>query len=75
LLMNRLTVRAWAVIDPGLRSAWRIDGIGDLDGDGKADLVFRNTETGDVAAWLMNGLTVRGWAVIDHGLSSLWQIQ
>ena len=27
----------------------------DVDGDGKADIVWRNTSTGDVAIWLMNG--------------------
>lgn len=27
----------------------------DIDGDGKADLVWRNTSTGDVAIWLMKG--------------------
>ena len=27
----------------------------DVDGDGKADLVWRNTSTGDVAIWLMKG--------------------
>ena len=27
----------------------------DVDGDGKADVVWRNTSTGDVAIWLMNG--------------------
>jgi hypothetical protein len=30
-----------------------------LDGDGKADLVWRQTQTGDVIAWLMNGAVAR----------------
>jgi glucose/arabinose dehydrogenase len=30
----------------------------DLDGDGKADIVWRNTSTAAVAAWLMNGTTI-----------------
>ncbi|PYR35369.1 MAG: hypothetical protein DMF90_13885 [Acidobacteria bacterium] len=33
--------------------------VGDLDGDGKADLVWRHAQTGDVAVWLMNGVTVK----------------
>lgn len=35
---------------------WTIAGIGDVDGDEKADLVWRNTSTGDVAVWLGNGV-------------------
>ncbi|MFZ1747024.1 MAG: FG-GAP-like repeat-containing protein [Nitrospirales bacterium] len=30
----------------------------DLNGDGKADLVWRNTKTGDVAGWLLNGTNI-----------------
>lgn len=32
---------------------------GDLDGDGKGDLVWRNTTTGAVAVWLMNGPKIK----------------
>jgi hypothetical protein len=31
---------------------------GDVDSDGKGDLLWRNTQTGDVAVWLMKGATV-----------------
>ncbi|WP_342348079.1 FG-GAP-like repeat-containing protein [uncultured Nitrospira sp.] len=30
----------------------------DLNGDGKADLIWRNTKTGEVAGWLLNGASV-----------------
>jgi hypothetical protein len=30
----------------------------DLSGDGKSDLIFRNSSTGEINAWLMNGGTV-----------------
>ncbi len=49
----------------------------DLNGDGKADLVWRHNGTGDVAAWLMDGSTVRtdawfgpvdpGWQIVGVG--------
>jgi len=38
---------------------WQIVGVGDLDGDGKADLVWRNNHSGDVAEWLMDGATLK----------------
>ena len=35
-----------------------IKGLGDFDGDGKADIVWRNGTTGQVAIWLMNGMAI-----------------
>jgi FG-GAP-like repeat/Fibronectin type III domain len=46
----------------------------DLDGDGKADLVWRNTATGDVAIWLMDGLTLKQGKVIAARKNLAWQI-
>jgi hypothetical protein len=48
--------------------------VGDLDGDGKADLVWRHTATGYVAGWLMNGVTVKQGPVIAGGVPLSWQI-
>jgi kumamolisin len=36
----------------------------DFDGDGKQDLLWRNTSTGQVAIWLMNGSTAKASTVI-----------
>jgi hypothetical protein len=35
-------------------SAWHAAGIGDFNGDGKADVLWQNTN-GEVAQWQMNG--------------------
>ncbi len=32
--------------------------LGDFDGDGKADILFRNSSTGQLKLWLMNGITI-----------------
>lgn len=42
----------------------------DLDGDGKSDLIWRNTQSGEVAEWLMNGAALKSWSTIEPG--SLW---
>ena len=44
---------------------WLIGGMGDLDGDGKADLVWRHQPSGLAGGWLMNVLTVTVAAIID----------
>jgi len=45
----------------------------DLNGDGKADIVWRDTLTGQVAVWLMDGSTVLS-SGIAGGVPLEWQI-
>ena len=37
---------------------WQIAGVADVNGDGKADLVWRNNATGENYYWLMNGIAI-----------------
>jgi hypothetical protein len=47
---------------------FRIVGVGDMDGNGKADIVWYNSQTGETQVWYMNGhrLVGRG-TVVDEG--------
>jgi hypothetical protein len=56
--MNGSTVTAGPLVSSGVPLALQIVGIGDLNNDGKADLFWRNVQTGDISTWLMNGATV-----------------
>jgi hypothetical protein len=38
---------------------WRIVGVGDFDGDGKADVLWRNTGTGENYLYPMDGLAIK----------------
>ncbi|MBF0566748.1 MAG: DUF1566 domain-containing protein, partial [Nitrospirae bacterium] len=45
----------------------------DFDGDGKSDILFRNSSTGDVAVWLMIGSTIKQSGYVFKSLDSNWQ--
>jgi len=38
---------------------WRVADTGDVDGDGKADLIWRHATQGWNSVWRMNGVTPR----------------
>jgi hypothetical protein len=48
--------------------------VTDFNGDGKADLVWRQTQTGDVSVWFMDGVAVKQEPVVSSGVPLAWQI-
>jgi uncharacterized protein YkwD len=55
--MNGNAVVASPVISsvPTLSNDWQISGIGDYNGDGNADVLWRNSLTGEDKMWFLNG--------------------
>jgi ELWxxDGT repeat protein len=47
-------------------ASWSIAGISDFNGDGNADILWRDT-SGEVAAWLMNGTSITSGADLTSG--------
>src|SRR6266480_2249440 len=55
---------------------WKIAGVGDFDGDGKADILWRNSSTGENYIWLMNGLSTASQGSVNFvDPASGWQVQ
>lgn len=65
-------LRPLVVLAGGLLSGWEIEQVGDLNG--MADVVLKNTTTGNVTGWLMNGISVIG-SGSPGTISNEWKIQ
>lgn len=55
--------------------AWTVHAIGDLDGDGCDDLVWRNSANGNVNVWRMVGLAKAAGGAIAQNVSPQWTIE
>jgi len=72
-LMNEYTVKSGSGIPSLIGSEWIASGIGDFDGDGLSDIMWRNTELPRNRIWLMDGFTPKERNAIPN-LSNDWEM-
>jgi hypothetical protein len=58
----------------GVSLEWQIAKVGDVNADGKADIIWRNRNSGLVAVWHMNGLAIHS-VDFPGAASTDWEIQ
>jgi FG-GAP-like repeat/Galactose oxidase, central domain len=55
---------------------WQVQGLGDFDGDGKLDILWRNQTTGQLYAWFMNGTSLSyGMFLTPSAVAGAWQVR
>ena len=75
-LMDGTTVKAGSGYTNGVPDqAWQVAGVGDFDGDGRADILWRNSSTGEDYLFFMDGVTVKAGSDYTNGVPDLnWKI-
>jgi FG-GAP repeat len=74
--MNGLQIKAeGTVAHAPVTNDWHVQSVGDYDGDGNADIFWRN-DNGQVYVWEMNGLQVKAEGAVAHvAVTNDWHIQ
>jgi hypothetical protein len=63
---------SWTDIGGAATGEWEISGIGDFNGDGTDDVLWNNTESGIMGAWLINDGAYSAWSGISGEEFSGW---
>jgi hypothetical protein len=55
---------------------WQVQGLGDFNGDGRADILWRQASTGKTYVWLMDGAQViGGTGFTNSNADNNWQVR
>jgi len=74
LMAGPTTMKSGAIAYTEPDTNWRVVTTGDIDGDGRSDLIWWNGTTGQVYAMLMNGTAATGGAIIYTEPNTAWKI-
>lgn len=57
------------------KDGWSFEGLADVTGNGKADVVWYNKQTGQTETWMMNGTSTPDYLRKQQDMSSYWDLQ
>jgi hypothetical protein len=74
-LMNGNQYGSFQFVSPAeTDTAWDVIGQGDFNSDGKTDLLWANSQTGELRVWFMNGMTFVSSQAISLPPTSMWPL-
>ncbi len=56
-------------------ASWSVVEIGDFDGNGSSDMLWRQSTTGALSEWLMNGSQIVSTSTLSASPDANWQVQ
>jgi Ca2+-binding RTX toxin-like protein len=59
---------------PFVDTGWNVAGVGDFNGDGVSDILWRHQTAGLTSLWQMNGVTASATTLLSIPVGSDWQI-
>jgi hypothetical protein len=77
-LMNGTAQSSGTYLTPGsVNLVWQVQGLADLNGDGKLDILWRHRSTGQLYAWMMSGFAESSGTFLTPSAvaSAAWQIR
>lgn len=63
------------IVGKGTSSNWQIVGVGDFDGDGNTDILWRDTINGTNYVWLMNGTSYKSGLLLPSFSGNAWIVE
>jgi FG-GAP-like repeat len=75
-MVGRQVQAEGAVEHAPVTSDWHVQGIGDFNGDGNSDVLWRQDGSGQVYVWEMNGRQVQAEGAVEHApVTSDWHVE
>ncbi len=74
-LMNGLAIDSSGYTYSTYTEDWTVSNVGDLNGDGKTDLLFQNSADGRGVGYIMNGITASSSGLIYTLTNNNWQVK
>jgi hypothetical protein len=72
--MNGLSIVSEGYLRTVTDQSWQIAGTGDFNGDGRADILWRNSSTGENYIYFMNGVSIVSEGHLRTVADQTWQI-